>query len=141
MIKDAARFLWFHTENIDKTPDRLSCPKLKILVATVEHFSRNETSLMEDAFFGEIECLQVLTLIKLPRQNMMPLQIPDLISLKALRLNNWTLGDICVIERLKCLETLELEGCSIMELPAGILELNKLRLLGLLYCEVEKNPL
>lgn len=44
-----------------------------------------------------------------------------------------------MIRNLHSLETLELENCSINELPKEIKELKKLRLLGLINCEIQRN--
>lgn len=69
----------------------------------------------------------------------LPQSIQSLRNIRTLILLNWGLGDISVLGRLQLLETLELNNCSIAELPSDVSELEKLRLLGLRYCKIERN--
>ncbi|KAI4308491.1 hypothetical protein L6164_031562 [Bauhinia variegata] len=136
------RFLWFH--NIDEFPNQLNCPRLEILVVTLSEITRYVSFIeVKETFFRGMKNLRVLNLtnktsweISMP----IPLSIQSLINLRTLRLNRWILGDISILAGLVRLETLELNSCSIIQLPNGILQLKKLRLLDLSYCSVEQNP-
>ncbi|KAI9107736.1 hypothetical protein K1719_021399 [Acacia pycnantha] len=49
------------------------------------------------------------------------------------------LGDISILKNIQSLVTLEFKNCLIIELPRNILELKKLRWLGIRNCEIQKN--
>ncbi|XP_054777657.1 uncharacterized protein LOC129285790 isoform X2 [Prosopis cineraria] len=96
------------------------------------------------AFFDGIKGLRVLLLyskIKYGRTLALslPKSIQSLENIQTLSLTNWKLGDISILQNLRKLQTLELTNCSIIELPSDVSQLEKLRLLGLVRCSVERN--
>ncbi|XP_054777482.1 uncharacterized protein LOC129285702 isoform X3 [Prosopis cineraria] len=99
---------------------------------------------VRDAFFDGIKGLRVLLLyskIKYGRTlaSSLPKSIQSLENIQTLCLTNWKLGDISILQNLKKLQALELTNCSIIELPTDVSQLEKLRLLGLVRCLVERN--
>ncbi|KAI4357307.1 hypothetical protein L6164_001266 [Bauhinia variegata] len=135
------RYLYF--QNMIDFPKQLPCPKLEILIASIE--TEEEGSIeVPAAFFKGMTNLKVLslqvnywrgTIIELPRS------IDLLEGIRTLHLRNSKFEDISVLMKLERLETLELIECFINEFPHGITELNKLRLLKLEGCEINRNPL
>ncbi|KAF7842570.1 putative disease resistance protein [Senna tora] len=71
----------------------------------------------------------------------LPLSFQSLRNIRTLILEKWELGDISIMGSLQSLETLELTSCKITKLPNEIQALEKLRLLGLRCCHIERdNP-
>ncbi|KAF7842578.1 putative disease resistance protein [Senna tora] len=71
----------------------------------------------------------------------LPVSFHSLRNIQTLILERWKLGDICILGNLQSLETLQLTLCSITKLPNEFQALEKLRLLGLKYCDIERdNP-
>ncbi|XP_028791088.1 probable disease resistance protein At4g27220 [Neltuma alba] len=97
-----------------------------------------------EAFFGGMKGLRVLLLCsKVKFRRTLALSLPKSIhsleNIQTLSLTNWELGDISILQNLKKLQTLELTNCSISELPNEVSQQEKLRLLGLVDCSIEKN--
>ena len=65
--------------------------------------------------------------------------IQSLTNLRTLCLRGWDLSDISFILSLKKLEVLDLQHCSVKEVPEGIEKLNKLKLLDLKGSKVVEN--
>ncbi|XP_028753121.1 probable disease resistance protein At4g27220 [Neltuma alba] len=94
------------------------------------------------AFFGGMKGLRVLLLCSKFQRTValsLPKSIHSLENIQTLSLTNWELGDISILQKLKKLITLELTDCSIIELPNDISLLEKLKLLGLVRCSIERN--
>ncbi|KAJ7960785.1 Disease resistance protein [Quillaja saponaria] len=135
--------LWNQVHNICQLDSSLAYfPKLDILSLDI---SNQSYFVVSESFFEGMKQLKVLDLggsngswalptLKLPQS------IKLLTNLQTLGLSNWDLGDITVLGSLKGLERLEFYECSINELPAGIVEVKKLKLLNLRGCSIRRNP-
>ncbi|KAF7842315.1 putative disease resistance protein [Senna tora] len=99
---------------------------------------------LPNELFKDLIRLRVLVLIADARDKIilsLPLSFHSLRNIRSLILERWELGDISIMGSLQSLETLELTFCSITKLPNEIQALEKLRLLGLKYCKIERdNP-
>ncbi|KEH29164.1 hypothetical protein MTR_4g027125 [Medicago truncatula] len=60
-------------------------------------------------------------------------------NIRSLLFKHVNLDDISILETLQSLETLDLNHCTIDELPHGITKLEKLKLLNLKDCEIARN--
>ncbi|KAI4357312.1 hypothetical protein L6164_001269 [Bauhinia variegata] len=135
------RYLYCH--NMINFLEQLPYPKLEILIASIETKERDSIEVPE-AFFKGMTNLKVLSLqVNGWRRKIieLPQSIDLLEGIRTLRLRNSKFEDISVLIKLQRLETLELIKCFIHEFPNGITELNKLRLLKLEGCEINRNPL
>ncbi|XP_054810106.1 uncharacterized protein LOC129311690 isoform X2 [Prosopis cineraria] len=115
--------------------------KLEVLLVWV---NANGSLEVPDAFFDSMKGLRVLLLYSRIMSgrtlaSSLPKSIQSLENIQTLSLTNWKLGDISILQNLKKLQTLELTDCSITELPTDVSRLEKLRLLGLVRCSVERN--
>ncbi|KAI4307959.1 hypothetical protein L6164_031083 [Bauhinia variegata] len=128
--------------------DQLNCPKLDTLLL----HSKDLGFEVANADFGGMKALKVLAFTRFSyswhvyqwgltsvSSLSIPQSIKSLTSLGALCLRGYTLGDISILGTLKGLEILDLRGSSFDELPAGIAELKKLKLLDLFNCSIAKN--
>ncbi|XP_028753108.1 uncharacterized protein LOC114712728 [Neltuma alba] len=115
---------------------------LEVLLVWVNNASHSLG--VPEAFFGGMKGLRVLLLCsKVKFRRTLALSLPKSIhsleNIQTLSLTNWELGDISILQNLKKLQTLELTNCSISELPNEVSQQEKLRLLGLVDCSIEKN--
>ncbi|KAL2317358.1 hypothetical protein Fmac_031234 [Flemingia macrophylla] len=69
----------------------------------------------------------------------LPHSLGSLENLHTLCLRGYKLGSISILESLRALEILDLRGSSFEELPNGIVELKKLKLVDLYDCQIIKN--
>ncbi|KAF7842975.1 putative disease resistance protein [Senna tora] len=128
---------------IDSFPSDFDGRKLEILLVWIK---ANGSLEFPDALFEGMKRLRVLFLICTDESSRIPTpsflqSFHSLKNIRTLLLTNWELGDISITGSLRSLETLELNNCSITELPIEVAQLAKLRLLGLRNCNIEeKNP-
>ncbi|GAU27249.1 hypothetical protein TSUD_125290 [Trifolium subterraneum] len=127
------KYLLFDGNPMDLCSSRFDGSKLEILILMV-------TGCFVDSFFENIAGLRVLNLIAGEEFTLsLPQSIRSLINIRSLLIKNVDLGDISVLGSLQSLETLDLNRCSIEELPQEIAEMKKLRLLNLKFCRVKRN--
>ncbi|CAJ2640473.1 unnamed protein product [Trifolium pratense] len=123
----------------DGSPNDLCSPmfdgsKLRILILIMV------TSCFVDSFFENIAGLRVLNLIAGKKITIsLPRSIQSLTNIRSLLVESADLGDISVLGNLQSLETLDLNHCTIDELPQEIAKLKELRLLNLEYCRIKSN--
>ncbi|GAU27292.1 hypothetical protein TSUD_125730 [Trifolium subterraneum] len=122
----------------DGTPNDLCSPrfdgsKLKILILIMG------TCCFGDSFFENIAGLRVLNLIADYQTIPLPQSIRLLTNIRSLLVESADLGDISVLGSLQSLETLDLNLCTIEELPQEIAKLKELRLLNFDDCTIESN--
>ena len=118
---------------------KINCPTLEILLLC----SRADAIKVSDGCPESMEKLKALAIINLKNWYRVVLPLPESLkstkNLRTLCLRDHDLGDISFVERLQALEILDLRGSSFEELPVGIVELKKLRLLDLYGCLVKRN--
>ncbi|KAF7842972.1 putative disease resistance protein [Senna tora] len=135
------RNIRYSSWNIDDFPNHFEDNKLEFLLVRIN--AKNNLKL-PFALLKDMMRLRVFILIctteslETPTLSF-PHSIHSITNIRTLILEKWKLGDISVLGKLQSLETLELTSCSITKLPNEIQALEKLRLLGLKYCEIEKN--
>ncbi|KAK4278658.1 hypothetical protein QN277_016478 [Acacia crassicarpa] len=133
------RYLWL--EEVDKCPNKLNCSELEFLHISI--YSEPYVTIPND-FFNGMEKLRVLFLENPTDQEDLVLQWPisfNLLSnLCCLMLYCWVLGDISFIGSLERLESLTIWDCSFDELPKCTIQQQKLRLLDLRSCEIQRSP-
>lgn len=127
---------WY--KKIDELPNQLDAPKLEVLL--IHTLSSLKLS---NATFEGIKGLKVMALV-CGKDNerlslSLPLSIHTLTNLRTLTLVGWKLGDISSVVRLKGLEILDLHRSGFKEVPNGIEDVNKLKLLDLSECEIEED--
>ncbi|XP_061349794.1 disease resistance protein At4g27190-like [Gastrolobium bilobum] len=121
---------------------QLVAPKLKILLLEIDcDYSMN----LSHATFEGMEGLKVFSFINGTRLHVfdrplltLPQSTQLLTNLQTLRLNGWELGDISFIANLKSLKVLDLQDCTLNELPSEIEKLKRLKLLDLSRCRIEE---
>ncbi|XP_047178789.1 LOW QUALITY PROTEIN: disease resistance protein RPS2-like [Vigna umbellata] len=126
-----------------------NCPSLEILLL----HSPQVGFTISNAFIERLKKLKLLAFLKFEYRWKLPLEtetpswyasplsqsIESLKNLNTLSLRGYKLGDISVLESLEALEILDLRGSSFKELPNGVVALQKLKLLDLYGCLIEKN--
>jgi len=126
---------------------KLDGSKLEILIVAV-HKDKDCHDLRIDvpnSFFENNKGLRVLHLIfdSYDHYSKVSLSLPHSIQLlkniRSLLFAKVDLGDISILGNLQSLETLDLDGCQIDELPHGITNLEKFRLLNLECCIISRN--
>ncbi|KAK2440671.1 putative disease resistance protein [Trifolium repens] len=128
------RYLLVEGNSMDLCSSGFDSSKLNILIFIVEK------GCFVDSFFENIAGLRVLNLIAGEKITLsLPQSIQSLTNIRSLLIERVNLGDISVLGSLQSLETLDLNNCSIEELPQEIAELKKLRLLNLEECLIERN--
>jgi len=145
-IKDMRVITLWDVKNGQILVDQLNCPTLEILLLHLPH----------DSFDISNACLEGMKMLKflacftsiyyydyyLFWHKRCTLSLPQTESLKnhqTLCLRGYKLGDISILESLQGLEALDLRGSYFKELPKGIIALEKLKLLDLYNCWIEKN--
>ncbi|KAK4275906.1 hypothetical protein QN277_018916 [Acacia crassicarpa] len=131
------RFVFWSTNDF---PDQFDDTNLEILLLWV---SGNVRVKDLNAFFAGMPRLKILFLLgengrKIPS----PSLLKSLLSLNCIHtliLDGWELGDISILKNMQSLVSLEFKSCLIIELPRNIMELKKLRWLGMRNCKIEKN--
>ncbi|XP_028798129.1 disease resistance protein At4g27190-like [Neltuma alba] len=137
--------LW-NLEGNFRQSNQLHCPTLEVLLLHPEGF-------IED--LGGIEELKILVLVTSSFQwegcqlgwhtqiqwSMPQSIVSSLINLHTLCFKGIALGDISFLGQLKGLEILDLRGSQFGELPIGIVDMKKLKLLDVFRCEIERSPL
>ncbi|KAL5073109.1 hypothetical protein RYX36_012093 [Vicia faba] len=115
--------------------------KLEILIVIIDmarDFSDNEIQ-VPDSFFGNNTNLRVLHLRSVCSS--LPQSMQQLKNIRSLIFTRCALGDISIFGNLQSLEELDMAHCKINEMPNGITELKKFRLLKLESCSIdESNP-
>ncbi|KAF7842313.1 putative disease resistance protein [Senna tora] len=138
ILKENIRYSFW---NIDGFPNHFDGKTLEFLQINAKDYSMK----LPDELFKDMIRLRVLILMVVnywvtPTLSL-PLSFHSLRNIRTLILERWKLGDISIMGSLKSLETLELTYCWITKLPEEIEALEKLRLLGLKRCEIERdNP-
>ncbi|XP_039687986.1 uncharacterized protein [Medicago truncatula] len=133
-----------------KLEDVFSCmldgSKLEILIVTghkKEGFHCHDLKIdVPNSFFENSTGLRVFYLIYDKYSSLslsLPHSIQSLKNIRSLLFANVILGDISILGNLQSLETLDLDGCKIDELPHGITKLEKLKLLNLTSCRIARN--
>ncbi|XP_061375402.1 disease resistance protein RPS2-like [Gastrolobium bilobum] len=126
--------------------DLFSCSfdrsKLQILIV---HWDRgmDGDDLMDvpNSFFQNMTELRVLRLSSKP-WGIGRLSLPESfesLNIRSLIFKRLRISDISILGKLQNLEALDLVYCEVVELPREIAELEKLRLLNLDQCEIERN--
>ncbi|MCH79539.1 CC-NBS-LRR resistance protein [Trifolium medium] len=128
-----------------KGMDLFSCKfadgsKLETLIVIVDRDGHYEGPEVPNSFFENIVKLRVLYFLgdyglSLP----LPNSIQSLSNIRSVLVHKLNLGDISVLGNLQSLETLDLDNCTINELPNEITKLEEFKLLNLNDCEIEKN--
>jgi len=127
----------------------MNCPSLEVLLL----HSPEVGFTISNAFLVRLKMLKLLAFLtfeyrwKLPLETETPLwytsplsqSIESLKNLNTLSFRGYKLGDISALVSLQALEILDLRGSSFKELPNGIVALQKLKLLDLYCCLIEKN--
>ncbi|KAK2440666.1 disease resistance protein [Trifolium repens] len=132
--KGNIKYLLFEGNSMDLCSSGFDGSKLKILIFIVDK------GCFVDSFFENIAGLHVLNLIARKKINLsLPQSIQSLTNIRSLLIERVNLGDISVLGSLQSLETLDLNLCSIEELPQEIAEMKKLRLLNLESCSIKRN--
>ncbi|AES70776.1 NB-ARC domain disease resistance protein [Medicago truncatula] len=128
----------------DVFSSKLDGSKLEILIV-IEHKDEdwhNVKTEVPNSFFENTTGLRVFHLIY-DRYNYLALSLPHSIQLlkniRSLLFKHVDLGDISILGNLRSLETLDLYFCKIDELPHGITNLEKFRLLNLKRCIISRN--
>lgn len=126
-----------------------NCPSLEILLL----HSPEVGFTISNALIERLKMLKLLAFLKFEYGWKLPFEtetpswytsplsqsIESLKNLNTLSLRGYKLGDISVLESLEALEILDLRGSSFKQLPNGIVALQKLKLLDLYGCLIEKN--
>ncbi|KAI9116836.1 hypothetical protein K1719_012202 [Acacia pycnantha] len=138
-LKTNKRYVFWSTNDF---PDQCDDTKLEILLLWIRG---NVLVNDPNAFFVGMSRLKILFLLgEYDRKVPSPSLSKSLLSLKYIQtliLDGWILGDISPLKNIQSLVTLEFKNCLIIELPREILELKKLRWLGLRKCKIHrKNP-
>ncbi|GAU33592.1 hypothetical protein TSUD_359700 [Trifolium subterraneum] len=118
--------------------------KLETLIVKVDRDEDRKCTEVPNSFFENVIKLRVLCFsAKRKIQNILSLSLPPSIQLltniRSMSVDNVDLGDISILGKLQSLETLDLVGCKINELPNQITELGKFKLLKLKGCEIRMN--
>ncbi|QCE01094.1 disease resistance protein RPS5 [Vigna unguiculata] len=127
----------------------MNCPSLEVLLLHAPEVGFT----ISNAFLVRLKMLKLLAFLtfeyrwKLPLETETPLwytsplsqSIESLKNLNTLSFRGYKLGDISALVSLQALEILDLRGSSFKELPNGIVALQKLKLLDLYCCLIEKN--
>ncbi|XP_058767167.1 uncharacterized protein LOC131640805 [Vicia villosa] len=123
---------------------KLDDSKLEVLIV-IMYQSENSHTLMgievPDTFFENINGLRFfqITGYNFFGTLSLPQSMQSLKNIRSIILEYIFLWDISILENLRSLETLDLVGCVINELPHGITKLEKLRLLKLERCQILRN--
>ncbi|KAF8035121.1 hypothetical protein BT93_C1225 [Corymbia citriodora subsp. variegata] len=119
----------FSGVGIDKLPESLDCPNLRMLLLCED----NPSLQIPNSFFESMEKLEVLDLTGLSFSSL-PSSIKFLGNLKSLSLDQCCLEDVTILGKLKGLQFLSFFKSVIPRLPKDIGELTELRFLDLTGC-------
>ncbi|KAI5408645.1 hypothetical protein KIW84_054470 [Lathyrus oleraceus] len=128
-----------------KPKDVFSCKldgsKLEILIVILcrEEGDKLSNIKVPDSFFENNTGLRVFVCDFFFLNLSLPQSIQSLQNIRSLIFRSGMLGDISILGNLPSLETLDLSGCRINELPSGITKLDKFRLLKLEHCSISWN--
>ncbi|XP_058764086.1 uncharacterized protein LOC131637512 isoform X2 [Vicia villosa] len=115
--------------------------KVEILIVIIDTCGFRDRVIVPDSFFENNVSFRVfhlridtfLIILSLP-QSMQQLK-----NIRSLIFTNCILGDISFFGNLQSLEELDLDYCRINEMPNGITELEKFRLLKMKRCTIDRN--
>jgi hypothetical protein len=114
--------------------------KLETLIVDMERDEDRICMEVPDSFFENIVKLRVLYFSgNGGRPLSLPHSIQSLTNIRSMLVDRVDLGNICILEKLQSLETLDLVQCTIDELPSEITKLEKFKLLNLENCEIRMN--
>ncbi|KAI5408404.1 uncharacterized protein LOC127084404 [Lathyrus oleraceus] len=123
---------------------KLDGSKLEILIVIV-HRDKDGLNVefeVPDSFFQNHTSLRVFHLLVddyLKGVSSLPQSVKLLKNIRSLIFTRADLGDISVLGNLPSLETLDMDHCDINELPHGITNLEKFRLLKFECCKIRRN--
>ncbi|KAI9115801.1 hypothetical protein K1719_013470 [Acacia pycnantha] len=143
-LKETKAISLWNLENNLNLSNQLLCSTLEILLL------HSAEGFIED--IGGIESLKVLAFVtfsfesrfyfwRLIQWSMPQSIVSSLMNLHTLCFRGIALGDISFLCHLKRLEILDLHGSQFDELPGGIVDMRKLKLLDVFGCEIEISPL
>ena len=123
---------------------KLDGSMLQILIVTVykDEDCHDVKIKVPDSFFENNNGLRVFHLLNDHYQKIalsLPQSIKSLKNIRSILFTLVDLGDISILAILRSLVTLDLKDCKIDELPHGIAELEKFRLLNLECCRIVRN--
>ncbi|KAK4254269.1 hypothetical protein QN277_009673 [Acacia crassicarpa] len=129
--------------NIVDFPSHFDSRKLEVLLLWISNNADSPTIKVPNGIFEGMKNLKFLAIMNWSNIEIScaPLfqSLPSLINIQSLAIKRFELGDISLLGNLKSLESLELSHCSMIELPKEIGELEKLRLLEMVRCDIERN--
>ncbi|KAI9103652.1 hypothetical protein K1719_023275 [Acacia pycnantha] len=129
--------------NINDFPSHFDGGKLEVLLLWISNDADSITVKVPDGIFERMENFKILALMNWSNSRISGAFLfqshPSLINVRSLAIKGFELGDISFLINLKSLESLELSKCSMIELPKEIRELEKLRLLEMVQCNIERN--
>ncbi|KAI9103552.1 hypothetical protein K1719_023175 [Acacia pycnantha] len=129
--------------NINDFPSHFDGGKLEVLLLWISNDADSITLKVPDGIFERMENLKILALMNWSNIRISGAFLfqshPSLINVRSLAIEGFDLGDISFLVNLKSLESLGLRRCSMIELPKKIRELEKLRLLEVVHCSIERN--
>ncbi|KAK7372240.1 hypothetical protein VNO80_05614 [Phaseolus coccineus] len=128
--------LWNNGTEYGFVDYRINCPTLEILLL----YSKGgiKVSDMGPQSWEKIKTLAIKSLNEYRKDLSLPESLKSLKNLRTLCLRNHDLGDISFVERLQALEILDLRDSSFENIPVGIVELKKLKILDLYRCWIKK---
>ncbi|KAK4254265.1 hypothetical protein QN277_009669 [Acacia crassicarpa] len=122
--------------NTNEFPSHFDGRKLEVLLL------RTSTVDFPDGIFEGMENLKFLALnwsgYDMSRDPLFQSH-PSLTNVRSLAIKGFELGDTSFLVKLKCLKSLELNDCSMIELSKEIRELEMLRLLEIVHCSIKRN--
>ncbi|KAK2386595.1 putative disease resistance protein [Trifolium repens] len=138
------KYLLFQGKLKDVFSCKLDGSKLEILICIVDKDEDYQNMKIEvlNSFFDNNIGLRVFHLFydHYPKLRLsLPQSIQSLKNIRSLLFTCVDLADISILGNLPSLETLDLNDCKTDELPHGIANLKKFRLLNLEGCEIERN--
>jgi hypothetical protein len=134
------KYLLFQGKLKDVFSCKLDGSKLEILIGIVD--KDEDYHEVSNSVFDNNTGLRVFHLFydHYPKLRLsLPQSIQSLKNIRSLLFTHVDLGDISILGNLPSLEILDLNDCKIDELPHGIANLKKFRLLNLAGCEIERN--
>ncbi|KAI9071362.1 hypothetical protein K1719_046674 [Acacia pycnantha] len=128
--------------NIDNFPSHFDGRNLEVLFLWVSNNADSTIVEVPDGIFEGMENLKILALMNRSNLRISSASLfqshSSLINARTLAIEGFELGDISILANLKNLESLELRKCSVIELAKEIRELEKLRLLEIIQCNIER---
>ncbi|XP_073224629.1 disease resistance protein At4g27190 isoform X4 [Cicer arietinum] len=136
------KYLFCKGKDMDLFSCKFECSKLETLIVDIDSEGQ-ECIEVPNSFFENIFKLRVLYFKSTDKVNFLslPQSIQSLTNIRSLLVEGVDLGDISILGKLPSLETLDLNLCTINELPFEITKLGKFKLLNLDTCVIRRNNL